>query len=293
MGEIFLSYSRHDHDFADRLTDCLKHQGIGVWVDKQEIQGGESWRETIVRAITDCDAFLVILSPQCVASKNVVKELSLASEKDRHIIPIICEECDIPDGMQYQLAEQQRIDFCELGFDAALQRLVNTLRRGASARAVGNSAAGSCHSSSPPSPLPATQAPAASDPQPFSATTFPFPQPRPQPAVPNIQQLGATLCGRWRVQIIVPGVGPIGELMLDMFPNLAFNGQLMMAVGISSAVSGMWQITPLGQLVLQGQQTVGWTTTPYFAVIQFMQVSPTALAGTSDTGEQVIWTKVA
>jgi len=293
VGEVFLSYSRLDHDFADRVIDCLKHQGIQVWVDTQEIQGGDAWRAAIVRAITDCEAFLVILSPQCVASKNVVKELSLASEKNRHIIPIIGEPCDIPDGMQYQLAELQRIDFCELGFDAALQRLVNTLRRGASASAVGSSAAGSWQSSSPPSPLPATPAPAASDSKPFSATTFPFPQPRPQPAVPNIEQLGAALCGRWRVQIIAPGVGPIGELIVDMFPNLAFNGQLMMAVGISSAVSGMWQVTSLGQLVLQGQQTIGWMTTPYFATMQFMQVSATALVGTSDAGEQVIWTKVA
>jgi len=232
------------------VIDCLKHQGIQVWVDTQEIQGGDAWRAAIVRAITDCEAFLVILSPQCVASKNVVKELSLASEKNRHIIPIIGEPCDIPDGMQYQLAELQRIDFCELGFDAALQRLVNTLRRGASASAVGSSASGSWQSSSPPSPLPATPAPAASDSKPFSATTFPFPQPRPQPAVPNIEQLGAALCGRWRVQIIAPGVGPIGELIVDLFPNLAFNGQLMMAVGISSAVSGMWQVTAPGQLVL-------------------------------------------
>jgi hypothetical protein len=293
VGEVFLSYSRLDHDFADRVTDCLKHQGVEVWVDTQEIQGGDAWRAAIVRAITDCEAFLVILSPQCVASKNVVKELSLASEKNRHIIPIIGEPCDIPDGMQYQLAELQRIDFCDLGFDAALQRLVNTLRRGASASAVGSSAAGSWHSSSPPSPRSATPAPVAADSQPLSATTFPFPQPKPQPAVPNVQQLGTGLCGRWRVQIIAPGAGPIGELILDMFPNLAFNGQLTMAVGISSAVSGMWQVTPLGQLVLQGQQTVGWTTMPYFAVIQFMQVSPTELVGTSDAGEQVIWTKMA
>ena len=110
--------------------------------------------------------------------------------------------------------------------------------------------------------------------------------------MPNIQQLGATLFGRWQVQIIAPGIGPIGTLMLDMFSNFTFNGQIMLAVGVS-AVSGMWQVTAPGQLILQGQQIVGWGMTPYYAAIQFMQVSPTALAGTSAAGEQVIWTKVA
>ena len=284
MGEIFLSYSRRDHDFADRLTGCLKNEGIHVWVDTQEIQGGDAWRAAIVRAITDCDAFLVVLSPQCVASKNVVKELSLASEKSRHIIPIIFEQCDIPDGMQYQLAELQRIDFCELGFDAALQRLVHTLHHGAPVDGMGQSR----HSSGPP--LPAAQAAAASASQPFPGATFQLPTP--QPATPDIQQLGVMLCGRWQVQIIAPGMGPIGTLMLDMFPNFTFNGQVMVAIGIS-AVNGMWQVTAPGQLILQGQQSVGWGATPYFAAIRFNQVSPMALAGTSDAGEQVIWTKVA
>jgi len=284
VGEIFLSYSRRDHDFADRLTGGLKDEGIHVWVDTQEIQGGDAWRAAIVRAITECDAFLVILSPQCVASRNVVKELSLASDKNRRIIPIICEQCDIPDGMQYQLAELQRIDFCELGFDAALQRLVHTLQHGATVGDMGQSR----HSSTPP--LPAAQAATASASPPFPGAAFP--QPAQQHAAPNVQQLGAMLPGRWQVQIIAPGMGPIGTLMLDMFPNCTFNGQVMVAVGIS-AVSGMWQVTAPGQLVLQGQQSVGWGGTPYFAAIQFMQVSPTALAGTSDAGEQVIWTKVA
>src|SRR5262249_24896454 len=271
-----------DRDFAVRLNNCLKDQGINVWVDTQEIQGGDAWRAAIVRAITDCDAFLVILSPQCVASKNVVKELSLASDKNRRIVPLICEPCDIPDDMQYQLAELQRIDFCELGFDAALQRLVHTLQHAAAVGDMGQSR----HSSTPP--LPAAQAATAS----ASFSGAAFPQPAQQTAASNIQQLSAMLFGRWQVQIIAPGIGPIGTLMLDMFPNFTFNGQVMLAVGIS-AVSGMWQVTAPGQLVLQGQQTVGWGITPYFAAIQFMQVSPTALAGTSDAGEQVIWTKVA
>jgi hypothetical protein len=59
-----------------------------------------------------------------------------------------------------------------------------------------------------------------------------------------------------------------------------------------SVVNGVWQVTPTGQLVLNGQQTMGWATSPYTAVIQFAQVSPTALVGTSGGGEQLTWSRI-
>jgi hypothetical protein len=86
VGEIFLSYSRHDQQFADSLTNSLETHGIQVWVDQQNLQGGDSWRSAISEAITGCDAFVVVLSPDSVRSKNVAKELSMAESHDRHIL---------------------------------------------------------------------------------------------------------------------------------------------------------------------------------------------------------------
>jgi hypothetical protein len=48
----------------------------------------------------------------------------------------------------------------------------------------------------------------------------------------------------------------------------------------------------MGQLVLNGQQTIGWATTPYAAVIQFSQVSPSSLSGITGLGEQLVWTRI-
>ena len=130
MGEIFLSYSRHDQQFADTLTSGLTGHGLQVWVDTQDIQAGDAWRAAISLAIAQCDAFLVVLSPNCIASKNVVKELSIAESKNRHIIPIMFQSCEIPPEMDYQLAGLQWIDFSEFDFETALDRLVKTLRAG-------------------------------------------------------------------------------------------------------------------------------------------------------------------
>ena len=46
--------------------------------------------------------------PTLTGSKNVVKELALASEREI-ILPIYLEQCDIPKNMEYQLAGIQNI----------------------------------------------------------------------------------------------------------------------------------------------------------------------------------------
>ena len=53
----------------------------------------------------------------------------MAECRDRLIIPIIYQPCDIPAGMELQLAELQRIDFTQLSYEEALKRLVRVLVR--------------------------------------------------------------------------------------------------------------------------------------------------------------------
>ena len=128
MAEIFVSYSRSDSEFVDKLIGELDSKGMKVWIDRDDIEGGERWRAAIVQAISQCRAFLLILSPNSANSRNVSTELTLAENKQRRIIPIIYQTCDIPDGMEYQLAELQRIDFTQ-SYEEALKRLIRVLTR--------------------------------------------------------------------------------------------------------------------------------------------------------------------
>ena len=285
MTEIFLSYSRNDQEFAERLTQNLKEHGIPVWVDTQEIQGGDAWRAAISRAIAECDAFLVILSPQCVASKNVVKELSIAESKERHIIPVMYQKCEIPDAMQYQLAGLQWIDFSAMTFEAAVDRLIKVLQHGKPTWAVAataTSAASDTPQSVPPQP--------PAGPSPVAPSQFPPPSPV-QPLQSPGEPLNALLCGRWNVQVAAAGI-VFATLVLDLSPNGTFSGQRVSQMEGLAMVRGMWQLAPTGQLVLQGQQGNQWAAAPFTVITQFSQVSPTTLVGISSAGEQVVWAKV-
>ena len=54
----------------------LERRGVNVWIDRESIEGGDSWRAAILEAIRECSAFLLIISPNSTGSKNVSRELA-------------------------------------------------------------------------------------------------------------------------------------------------------------------------------------------------------------------------
>ncbi len=67
-----------------------------------------SWSKEIVQAIDGCKAFVVLISPSSNESTNVHKEVSLASEKKKKILPLDLEPVALSEDLQYHLAGLQR-----------------------------------------------------------------------------------------------------------------------------------------------------------------------------------------
>ena len=65
---IFLSYSRGDAQQADDWVANLEQHGYRVWVDRVGIRGGQQWMATIVRAIEEAQAVILLLSPNSAQS---------------------------------------------------------------------------------------------------------------------------------------------------------------------------------------------------------------------------------
>src|SRR5215470_6292535 len=77
MAHLFISYSRRDSEFVDRLIVALECYGFQTWEDLKALAGGDIWKAAISKAVRECDAFLIILSPESVSSENVSKELAV------------------------------------------------------------------------------------------------------------------------------------------------------------------------------------------------------------------------
>ena len=126
MGYIFLSYSRKDSQFVEHLAEKLKQEGFDIWMDREGIVGGEDWGTEIVNAIDKADVYLVALSAQSVISPNVSKELRLAVEANKQIVPLDIESIPIPPQLRYWLVGLQRIDMT-IDFDTGLAKVLRAL----------------------------------------------------------------------------------------------------------------------------------------------------------------------
>src|ERR1041384_4431733 len=109
MADIFISYSRKDSPRAMAFGEALKDRGASVWIDQHGIEAAASWSGEIVRAINQCSIFVLMLSASSVDSENVIREVALAFEKKKKILPIELESVAVPESMEYPLAGIQRV----------------------------------------------------------------------------------------------------------------------------------------------------------------------------------------
>lgn len=113
MADIFISYSRRDSEQALAIAGQLRGAGADVWMDTSSLTAAETWSAEIVSAIRSCHTLIVLLSPASVASKNVMKEVGLASERDKRIVPILLQECELAGALEYSLAGLQRVNISD------------------------------------------------------------------------------------------------------------------------------------------------------------------------------------
>jgi hypothetical protein len=98
---IFVSYNRQDSRFVDWLAKGLVMRKHNVWMDRWELNVGDSLISKIQGALTESDAILIIPSKTSVASEWCKKELNAGlvrelEEKKVLVLPCIIDDCDVP-----------------------------------------------------------------------------------------------------------------------------------------------------------------------------------------------------
>jgi hypothetical protein len=121
---IFISYSRINEAFTIKLAQELKNEGFSAWLDQLDIPPGARWDEEVEKALRQCDIFMLIMTPTSVASENVKDEIGYALGKNKRLIPIMLEKCEIP----FRLHRFQYVDFTKKSFDDGVLSVSNLLR---------------------------------------------------------------------------------------------------------------------------------------------------------------------
>lgn len=97
---VFISHAHQDAATARRLAADLAAVGRPVWIAPDSILPGEQWVDAIGRGLEMSGVFVLLLSPEAVASNWVRYETSLAIALERRglmdILPLDWQPCEPP-----------------------------------------------------------------------------------------------------------------------------------------------------------------------------------------------------
>jgi hypothetical protein len=88
-ARVFISYSRKDLAFVDRLEAALTIRGFEPLIDRTEIYAFEEWWKRIEVLIAGADTFVFVLSPDSVGSGVAAKEIAFAASLNKRLAPIV------------------------------------------------------------------------------------------------------------------------------------------------------------------------------------------------------------
>lgn len=130
MNRVFISYSRQNVTFVERLARDLSDAGLFVWVDFRHIKGGDDWRKAITDGINQSEILLVCLSPDAVKSEWVRREIFLARSQHKFIIPLMVSPCiEMMAGYDEteELLDIQYVDFDKQTYEQAFPALLRAI----------------------------------------------------------------------------------------------------------------------------------------------------------------------
>jgi formylglycine-generating enzyme required for sulfatase activity len=128
-AKVFISYSRKDMGFADRLEAALTARGFEPLIDRTDIYAFEEWWKRVEALIGQADTVVFVLSPDAVRPGTVaLKEVAFAASLNKRFAPIVF--CPVEDkSVPEELAKLNFIFFDdEMQFEQSADKLADALQ---------------------------------------------------------------------------------------------------------------------------------------------------------------------
>ena len=110
MTAIFISHSSADNAAANDMKRRLEEQGhTSLFLDfdpETGLQAGSDWEQSLYQKLRECQAVIIILTPNWLASKWCFAEWTHARAQGKAIFPVKVQSCDPGGGF----ADTQQID---------------------------------------------------------------------------------------------------------------------------------------------------------------------------------------
>jgi hypothetical protein len=125
---VFLSHSTQDRETVDRIRDALQHNGVECWIAPDNILHGETWPQAITRGIGSSKVVLCVLSESANKSEEVAREICLAGDKRKILIPMRIEDVRPSEGLAFYFTNVQWLDAFTPPIDRHLWTIVDRVK---------------------------------------------------------------------------------------------------------------------------------------------------------------------
>ena len=110
MKSVFISHSSKDKAIADVIVYSLEQEGISVWIAPRDIPGGTDYGASIMRGLRECEVLVLEFSKVSNTSNAVIREVQLAFNENKTIIPYRIEDVPVSDSMAFYLSGLHWVD---------------------------------------------------------------------------------------------------------------------------------------------------------------------------------------
>lgn len=126
LHDVFVSYAREDQAAVQPYVQKLRGNDLSVWID-ETLVGGERPFDEITKAMVGASSVFLFWTEASAQSTWVQKEIALAAELGKQIIPIRLDRKNFTAGARLILAGVQHIDgrrrFPEADLDTLIARI--------------------------------------------------------------------------------------------------------------------------------------------------------------------------
>ena len=110
LYDVFISYSSHDQKIVEGICAYLEQHRIRCFVAYRDIPAGVVWAGAIVDGLDSSRMMLVVFSDSFNSSKQVDREIELASEDNKPILTFRISNDDFKGAKKYYLKNINWID---------------------------------------------------------------------------------------------------------------------------------------------------------------------------------------
>jgi len=121
--KVFISHSSADKQIADAICHYLEDASIRCWIAPRDINSID-WAGSIMRGLTSCDVFVVVISHNSIPSGEVAKEVTEATRVCQYILPFKVDEEMLNDRLRYHLAPCHWLDAVNPPLEKHIEQLI-------------------------------------------------------------------------------------------------------------------------------------------------------------------------